>query len=280
MTHDDVVRLIEQIAKSSDAFEVLFDALKSLKRDEISQLLLTCGIIPENFDHDSSQEKLWAKYGDILFSLTLNQLNISSQVIRMRGNSADILAQTSDYTLVGDAKAFRLSRTAKNQKDFKISALNDWRGKHTFACLIAPLYQYPTRKSQIYQQAQKHHVLMLSYVHLKFLLDFMPNTSLKPLWQMPELLDIDADGIGYWKLVDDICLNLTGQPIKSLSDYKQLELDHVKMMGNWSIAYWQDIIAQYQQLSQQEAVRRLILSEKIEQKIITIRQTVERLITE
>lgn len=280
MNHDDVVRLIEQIAKSPDAFEVLFDALKSLKRDDISQLLLTCGIIPENFDHDSSQEKLWAKYGDILFSLTLNLLNISSQVIRMRGNSADILAQTSDYTLVGDAKAFRLSRTAKNQKDFKISALNDWRGKHTFACLIAPLYQYPTRKSQIYQQAQKHRVLMLSYVHLKFLLDFMPDTSLKSLWQMPELLDTDVDGVGYWKLVDDTCLTLTSQPPKSLSDYKQLELDHVKMMGNRSIAYWQDVIAQYEQLSQQEAVRRLIQSEKIEQKIITIRQTVERLITE
>ncbi|MDX2079107.1 MAG: HindIII family type II restriction endonuclease [bacterium] len=277
MIHDDIIGLVERIAKLPNAFDSLSEALMSLSRQEISDLLLTCGIIPENFDHDSSQEKLWAKYGDILFSLALNALNISSQVIRLRGNSADILAQTPDYTLVGDAKAFRMSRTAKNQKDFKISALNDWRGKHTFACLIAPLYQYPTRKSQIYQQAQRHRVLMLSYVHLKFLLDFMPTASLKVLWQLPESLSVDVDASDYWKYVDTICLSLTGQSAQFLADYKAIELDHVKMMGNKSISYWQQVIQQYQQLSQQEAVQRLIKSEKIEQKMFTIRQTIERL---
>ena len=33
------------------------------------------------------------------------------------------------YSLVADAKAFRLSRTAKNQKDFKVQAMDGlaWR---------------------------------------------------------------------------------------------------------------------------------------------------------
>jgi len=277
MIYDEVIGLIEQIAKMPDAFDTLAEALMPLGRQEISDLLLTCGIIPENFDHDSSQEKLWAKYSDILFSLALNTLNISSQVIHLRGNSADILAQAPDYTLEGDAKAFRLSRTAKNQKDFKISALNDWRGKHTFACLIAPLYQYPTRKSQIYQQAQKHRVLMLSYVHLKLLLDFMPDGSLEALWQLPETLNANTEASLYWVDIDAMCISLTGQSAQILSDYKDSELAQVKQIGNKSIAYWQGVILKYHQLSQQEAVQRLIKSEKIEQKIGTIRQTIERL---
>ena len=31
------------------------------------------------------------------------------------------------YTLIADAKSFGLSRTAKNQKDFKVTALSNWR---------------------------------------------------------------------------------------------------------------------------------------------------------
>jgi len=278
MTHDDIVRLVEKIAKLPDAFDTLAEELKSLKPEMISQLLLTCGIIPEQFEHDSSQEKLWAKYCDILLSLLLNTMGISSQVIRLRGNSADIFAQTHEYSLVGDAKAFRLSRTAKNQKDFKISALNDWRGKHTFACLVAPLYQYPTRKSQIYQQSQKHRVSMLSYVHLKFLLDFKPKQSLKALWQLPESFYTDVDAPTYWAQIDAVCISLAEQPAQMLADYKMMELNHVKMIADRSLEYWQNIIQDYHQLSQQEAVQRLIQSEKIEQKIVTIRQTIERLI--
>jgi hypothetical protein len=38
-----------------------------------------------------------------------------------RADSADVEGATKDYTIVGDAKAFRLSRTAKNQKDFKVT---------------------------------------------------------------------------------------------------------------------------------------------------------------
>jgi type II restriction enzyme len=75
-------------------------------------MLLFCGIIPEQFSHDSTEEKLWAKFCDILFSHVLNMLGIETQVIRSRGDSADILGKTNDYSIVGDAKAFRLSRRA------------------------------------------------------------------------------------------------------------------------------------------------------------------------
>jgi len=158
MNRQTIIELIQQIAQDSDAFDQLESQIQGISRKTLSNLLLNCGIIPERFSHDSSEEKLWAKYCDILLSQTLNHLNVQAQVIRARGDSADVLGTTEDYTIVGDAKAFRLSRTAKNQKDFKVSALDDWRRSNTFACLIAPLYQYPTRQSQIYTQAEEKNV--------------------------------------------------------------------------------------------------------------------------
>jgi type II restriction enzyme len=67
---------------------------------------------------------------------------------------------------VADAKAFRLSRTAKNQKDFKVQALDGWRGTHGYSMVVAPIYQLPARTSQIYQQAIARNVCILSYSHL------------------------------------------------------------------------------------------------------------------
>lgn len=82
-----------------------------------------------------------------------------------RGDAADVFAESSiyGYTLVADAKAFRMSRTAKNQKDFKVNALSGWRNDSDFAVLCAPIFQYPKKKSQIYHQALTNNVCLLGW---------------------------------------------------------------------------------------------------------------------
>ena len=172
MKRTDVIALIFEVAGSEDAFDILEKEFAEITKPALSSNLLECGIIPELLEHDSSEEKLWAKYCDILLAQTLTHLSIPAEVLRARGDSADVFGRTHAYSIVGDAKAFRLSRTAKNQKDFKVQALNDWRKSNTYACLVSPLYQYPRRISQIYEQAIERNVTLLSYIHLKFLLDY------------------------------------------------------------------------------------------------------------
>ena len=147
-------------------------------RKKLSENIIECGVLPEMFEHDSSEEKLWAKYSDIMLALSLSYIGIDSKVIRTRGDSADVLGKTNAYTIVGDAKTFRLSRTAKNQKDFKIKALDDWRRKNDYAVLVSPLTQYPNRRSQIYFQAIERNVTLLSYTHLSFLRDHQSEQNL------------------------------------------------------------------------------------------------------
>jgi len=141
------IQLIFNISKEKEAFDSLENEVLKLSKKEISQSIIECGILPEIFTHDSSEEKLWAKFTDILLAMSLSFLNIPSEVLRTRGDSANVFGKTKYYSIVGDAKTFRLSRTAKNQKDFKIKALDDWRKGNNYALLVAPLIQYPNRRS-------------------------------------------------------------------------------------------------------------------------------------
>lgn len=182
MTRSAIISIIEEIAHTSGAFDHLEQKVELLSASAVGPALLECGVIPEQFAHDSSHEKLWAKYCDIRLKRCFNSLDIPSEVIRVRGDSADVRGVSREYSIIADAKAFRLSRTAKNQKDFKITALDDWRRRDTYACLVAPLYQYPSRSSQIYLQAEQRNVTLLSYVHMKYLLDHSPIQSIELLW--------------------------------------------------------------------------------------------------
>jgi len=269
-----VISFVNQLAKMPNAFDELERLVVRFSRKELQEALLECGVIPESFDHDSSQEKLWAKYCDILLAMALNELGLNATVIRARGNSADVLATVAGYTLVGDAKAFRLSRTAKNQKDFKVKALDDWRRENTFACLVGPLTQFPNTRSQIYEQAVQMNVTLISYTHLRFLLEHETVSPLEQLWTLGRTLKRSGSASEYWTAIDDITANLCGTNLSELEAMKQLEIEKLRELGQEGITYWEQRVIEYHKLTQKEAVTKLIKAEKIEAKIRTIKKAI------
>jgi hypothetical protein len=279
-----VIELIFEIVKNKNAFDQIENEFASITKQKLAENLIECGILPEAFHHDSSEEKLWAKYSDIILAKALTFLDIPSEVLRARGNSADVFGKTKDYSLVGDAKTFRLSRTAKNQKDFKIKALDDWRRANNYALLVAPLTQYPQRKSQIYEQAIDKNVTLISYTHLSFLLNFYQNKqSLKLLWETGNRLKAQfkaseyQNSANYWAEIDKTTCEIVNQNETALQIYKNLEIQKTQEIGQEGISFWQNKIREYKQLSQEEAVTRLIKSEKIDAKIKTIQKAIQGL---
>lgn len=278
-----IIDLIYEISSFKNAFEILEDRLKKYKKSEIMDSLIETGVMPEIFEHDSSEEKLWAKYSDILLARVLTFLGIPAEVIRMRGDSADVLGKNSSYSIVGDAKTFRLSRTAKNQKDFKINALDDWRRSNDYALLVGPLSQFPSNRSQIYLQAIERNVTLISYVHLNFLLQYHDkNQSLEVLWQTGQRLYKSKsktelkNAVLYWNSIDQVICEIVGINIIKLKDLKRLEKEKRKQLGLEGINYWQAKINDYKNLNREEAIKRLIKASKIEAKIVQIRKAVER----
>ncbi|MDQ3132368.1 MAG: HindIII family type II restriction endonuclease [Acidobacteriota bacterium] len=254
--------------------------LLSISQKKLGENIIECGILPEMFSQNGSEEKIWAKFSDIILAHALSFLGIETTVLGARGNSADVFGKTEDYTIVGDAKTFRLSRTAKNQKDFKISALDTWRKKNNYALLVAPLMQYPTNKSQIYEQAVKRNVTLLSYTHLHFLLDFYNGNSLRELWETGKRISILNESEHekfqvYWKEIDKTICESVGQNEEKLKEYKLLEIEKTKQIGDEGIKFWKGKIVEFGKLSKEEAIRLLIKSEKIEAKIKTIERAIK-----
>ncbi|MGL6196117.1 MAG: HindIII family type II restriction endonuclease, partial [Thermoguttaceae bacterium] len=64
MDRNNTIDFICRISGKSNAFDELEKRLLDVDDSKIPQLLLECGVLPELFVHDSSEEKLWAKYSD------------------------------------------------------------------------------------------------------------------------------------------------------------------------------------------------------------------------
>jgi len=156
-------------ADSTRLFDELKVELNANGGDGLRNHLRLCGAIPEEYAHDSSEEKLYSKYTDVLASLAFASIGIRSVVLVERGDAADVECFSDDYEFVADAKAFRLSRTAKNAKDFKVPSMEKWKYHREHAMVICPLYQVPSKTSQIYRQAINHNVCIFSFSHLSLL---------------------------------------------------------------------------------------------------------------
>jgi hypothetical protein len=179
--------------------------LEACSPREIQLHLLHCGIIPETFAHSGTEEKLFAKASDIIVARAFHYMGLRTAVLTRRNGEADVRASSATYALVADAKAFRLSRSARSPKDFKISALSGWRGDHDYALLIAPRDQYPAHQSAIYEEARAHHVSLLSFAHLLALTHLVHEAGPEQLSRFFAGFRAKSEATSapdYWRLVD------------------------------------------------------------------------------
>ena len=274
---ENIIALIKAASSFSESGQKIEELLSKCADEDLLDHLDYGGVIPERFDHDSSEEKLFAKYCDALFARALRALGLESRVLDSRGESADVIAHCgSRYSLVGDAKAFRLSRTAKNQKDFKVEALNQWRGDHTYACLLAPLYQYPNTESQVYKQAVRYNVTLLSYTHLAFMIRTdrqIDSKALEVLWNRPGNLRESGSARDYWAAINGIIAKLTGLTDREWQQAVANSDTRLREQAASEIRYWEQTKEDLKQLDQKKAVECLIKALKIDSKIGVIRRT-------
>lgn len=210
-------RWVEEIARISGRFgedtaRMEAELTSEIKEEGLTALLdylRLCGAIPEQYGHDTTEEKLYSKYTDALLAASFRRIGLNSVVLDERADAADVEAVAPSYSLVADAKAFRLSRTAKNQKDFKVEALHGWKREKPHAMVVCPLYQLPARSSQIYQQAITRNVCIFSYSHLAVLVQFSQDAGgttgqdlLLEILRCAEELNPAKDSVAYWT-----CLN-------------------------------------------------------------------------
>jgi len=233
--------------------------------------LRLCGVIPEKYQHDSSAEKLYSKYTDVLLTLAFRSMGMKSNIFTERADAADVEGFGKDFSLVADAKAMRLSRTAKNQKDFKVEAMDKWKYGREFAIVVAPLYQLPSKASQIYSQATTRNVCILSYSHLSVLVNFASQKSEKAAEKcLNEILvavsemNPTKDAQDYWRVLNRTILSADKTLAAMWHEEKiaaQLGLAYSKTEALTFLASERERISR---LSHQEAIKQLLIANNIE----------------
>ena len=276
---------IEEIRNLSGNFSNDFDRLEKELEAEISKNgidalidhLRLCGNIPESYGHDSSEEKLYSKYTDALLSLAYRALGLTSMVLKERADAADVEAFGDDYSFVADAKAFRLSRTAKNQKDFKVQAMHGWKRGKPYAMVVCPIYQLPSTSSQIYQQATTHNVCIFTYSHLALLLSYSQIESrakseklLEKIFQVVPLLNPSKNANDYWLAINKTMLSFSKKIAQLWGIEKGVATESINIAKEEALTFLAKEREKIMRMGHQEALKELIKVHKIESRIKTI----------
>lgn len=289
-------KLIDQIFESSKkdfkrATEEVRGFIDNMPVEDFKFVVKQIGTIPEIIEHDSTEEKLYSKSSDIVLARCFRELGMASRALDERGDSADIIAESRagyNYSLVADAKCFRLSRTAKNQKDFKVSNLSDWRGaENEYAVLVAPYFQYPNSISQIYSKALENNVCLFTWEHISIMLDRNikenEHFSLESLWNSSQMIARDRT-LAFVNAKACFLPRIDGYVAKKLgiseSDFLKLLGEYKNIIvhrGKIEIEFWNNCIEEIKQYTREEAIEELIKAKKLHEKISVISAYIEKL---
>lgn len=276
---------IQLINDSKGDFVQNFEKMAKLLKEEIQtnaeEVLLEhirlCGDIPELYGHDTSEEKLYSKYSDALLAEVFVYLGFEAIVYTERGDSADVEAKDSNYSFVADAKCFRISRTAKNQKDFKVQAMDTWKKGHLHALLVCPLYQMPTKSSQIYQQAAQRNVAILTYAHLALFISLVKligaekvRLLIYAVFNTVKAMTPSKLAKDYWTAVNGTIFNYSSEIAELWAKEKLASSEGIKISKSLASA---EVVAERNRIlnmSHEEAIAALLGMNRIESRLETI----------
>lgn len=259
---------------SAKMISELQSEIASAGMDALADHLRVCGAMPEQYGHDSSAEKLYSKYTDAVISETLTAIGLKSAVITARADAADVQARASNYSLVADAKAFRLSRSAKNQKDFKVQAMDGWRNGLDYAIVVCPIYQLPGKTSQIYQQAIARNVCVLSYSHLAALLALaqkrtkkVAESGLLKILRSVSTLHPSKNASDYWAGINKAMISSLGRDVNLWTAEKKASLEGLKVAKDEALVYLRAERNRLLGLSHKAALAELLKSTGLDSRI-------------
>ncbi|MBI3260011.1 MAG: HindIII family type II restriction endonuclease, partial [Ignavibacteriae bacterium] len=191
-----------------------------------------------------------------------------------RSDAADVEVFARNYSFVADAKSFRLSRTAKNQKDFKVQAIDGWKRGKPYAMIVCPIYQLPNTSSQIYHQATTRNVCVFTYSHLALLLAFSKKAGktkahefLTKIFKTIPVINPSKSAVDYWTTVNKTILSFSKNIEKLWNIEKEASSESIFLAKEEALIYLANEREKIMRMSHQEALLELIKVHKIDSKI-------------
>lgn len=252
--------------------------LSSEIRDEGIESLIghlrLCGAIPASYRVNSSEEKLFSKYTDVVIHEAFKAMGFRSLVLKERAGVADVECVAPEYGFVADAKAFRLSRTTVNQKDLKISSMNSWKHGKPYATVVCPSYQMPSRKSAIYQDAATYSVLISTYTHLTVAVRYAAATNtqravelMQRIFESVERLNPAKSASDYWRTINNALISFDPSIVLLWREEKLALLDAISISKKEALQVLASERERIMKLSHDEAIQEALKLSKLESRI-------------
>lgn len=282
---------VEEISRLSGDFgicaekveEEISQEIKDNGKDSLLGHLRLCGAIPERYGHDTSEEKLYSKYTDVVISEAYLSMGFRSLVLKERADIADVECMNDDYSFVADAKAFRLSRTAKNQKDFKVQAMDSWKHGKPYAMVVCPVYQLPSRTSQIYQQAGARSVCIGTYTHLAVFSRYAEIKSnskamelVHEVFKTVEAMNPSKEATTYWQIVNGRMLDFDASISNIWQEEKRASIESIHVSKKEALGFIASERERIMGLAKEEAIEELLQLRKLENKVKAINSVVDK----
>ena len=273
---------IDEISRSSGDFGADAERIEQKLEQEIQAQgidallghLRLCGVIPEYYGHDTSEEKLYSKYTDVVIHAAYTAMGFASLVLKERANVADVECVTNDYSFVADAKAFRLSRTAKNQKDFKVQAMDNWKHGKPYAMVVCPVYQLPSLKSQIYKQAAESSVCIATYTHLSVLVRYAQKSTqnkaielVHEVFRTVEAMNPSKNAVSYWQAVNRKFLDFDEVIGAIWRDEKLASNEAITILKEEALTFLAKERERIMRLSHADAIKEVLKSSTLDNKV-------------
>lgn len=155
--------------------------IKDFNNIDFIFLLIHSGYIPENYEHDSSQETLYSKLVECVVCEWAKRIGFTDSFLQTQKSSKeDVTIKKGSKIIVSDAKSFRLGRSqaAPNVKDtIKKSDFQKWLESYSKEDRIGGLITFPSLHTWakgtdvfLYTSDKETPILILYYEHLAFFL--------------------------------------------------------------------------------------------------------------
>ena len=144
--------------------------------------------------------------------------------------------------------------------------------------IVCPIYQLPSRASQIYQQARARSIYIGTYTHLAVLVQSAQATSkskarrlLHEVFKTIEAMNPSKDANTYWQTVNRKFLDFDKRISNTWKDEKIASIESIVISKKEALRFLASERERIMKLSKEYAIKEVLKSSKIENKIKAIK---------
>jgi type II restriction enzyme len=156
--------------------------------------------------------------------------------------------------------------------------MDGWKRGKPYAMVVCPIYQLPTKSSQIYEQASVRNVCVFTYSHLAMLVLFAQiegnakaEEMLEAVFKSIPELNPSKDAFPYWSAVNNTMLGYSKELTELWKAEKQAAVESIAIAKDEALTFLANEREKIMRMSHEEALLELVRVHKIENRVKIIK---------